>query len=849
MKRSRSLAALVVAFSPLLAPAVASAAPTGLIVAAGHGQQAIAVTPDAAGVRVNVCASGPCSADGGAVIAAPDAAKASLAGARVSPIELAGGKRIVRVDVPLAGAAGDATWVLLVAAPLAGKAPSPVVIWSGVTGATKGELGEERSAVVLDEPSAGGGRRVLVGERRDDVTLCGRPTLVAAKEIDPGTLELTRAASVQNLGVDERARAVKVDAVRVPDGEALASGVRLLRAIAASSAVDKKLGTLTDGDAETIWSENKAGSGEGEFVTMSSADEVGVVSFTITVRPKADVEGGAAPRTFYLATSDRLFEVKMPEDAWKQPPGARYTVKLPAELHAGCVAVVLGAAFAAAPRSEPASKLPRVTLAEVEAVTTFGAAAPEALVGALAGGGERARAAAALLSRGGPLASQAAIAGYDKLDDAGKQLAAGVVDAAPCSEQAPFFAARFAALSVIVSEKKDRPRAAPGEIDPELAHARDRLRRCGRAAAGALGKLITEGAPETSLLAAQELALIAPAEAVPLLFTALAKADDAGRRALRAALSRAATAPRSWPAIAEEMAPTRFGAQPLNAQIDLLRAVGPSLPQVEGAAPAFAALATAEAPMRTRYLLLSPAAALARGGDARASTFLRDSLRKDADPHLRARAAEVAGSVEALRADLALAVEDPEVRVREAAINALGDAAGSTSSPGLDAALLRRLAADDWTIVRAAAARTIGALPASPALDAALAGALADRYPEVRGRAIDALGAHKALAYAEPLRKRAMIAEESLDLRARSVLALAEMCDKGSLDLWTKLAENAVKPQDERDRRLGGAAVTALALYHPADLAQRLAPLLAKDAPPGLNEMARTALRAGKGCQ
>ena len=849
MKRSRSLAALALALSPLFAPARALAAPTGLTVAVAHGQQAIAALPDAAGVRVKVCAANPCSADGGAVIAAPDAAKASLAGMTMAPIELAGGRLVVRVDVPILGAAGDTTWVLLLAAPPVGKASEPVVIWSGITGAQKGEIGEERSAFVLEEPSAKGGRRVLVGERRDDVTLCGRPTLVAAKEIDPATLTLTRAASVQNLGADERARAVKIDAVRAPEGEARVSGVRLLRATAASSAVEKKLGTLTDGDAETIWSENKGGSGEGEFVTMSSADEVGVVAFTITVRPKAEVEGGAAPRSFYLATPDRLFEVKMPEDAWKQPPGTRYTVKLPAELHAGCVAVVLGAAFASAPRGDATSKLPRVTLAEIEAVTTFGAATPEALVGALAGGGARARAAAALLSRGGTTASQAAIAGYDQLDDAGKQLAAGVVDAAPCSEQAPFFAARLAAVSVMVNAQKDRPRAAPGEIDPELAHARDRLRRCGRAAAGALGKLIAEGAPETSLLAAQELALIAPAEAVPLIASALAKADDAGRRDLRSALSRAATAPRSWPAFAEEIAPARLGARPLNARIDLLRAAGPSLPQIEGAAPAFASLATPDAPMRTRFLLLSPAAVLARGGDARAATFLRDSLRKDADPHLRARAAEVAGSVEALRLDLTLAVEDPEVRVREAAINALGDAAGSTPSPGLDAALIRRLAADDWTLVRAASARAMGALPASAALDAALGAALKDLYPEVRGRAIDALGAHKALAYAAPLRERAMVAEESLDLRARAVLALAEMCDAGSLDLWTKLAENAVKPHDERDRRLGGAAVTALARFHPADLAQRLAPLLAKDAPPGLEEMAKTALRAGKGCQ
>ncbi|MFS8072043.1 MAG: hypothetical protein ACMG6S_37210, partial [Byssovorax sp.] len=506
-------------------------------------------------------------------------------------------------------------------------------------------------------------------------------------------------------------------------------------------------------------------------------------------------------------------------------PGTRYAVKLPEELRASCVAVVIGDAYGAASKGDPASKLPRVTLAEVEAVTTFGAATPEALVGALAGGGDRARGAAALLARGGTAASQAAIAGYEKLDAAGKQLAAGIVDGASCKEQAPFFAARLASLA----GQKDRPRAAPGEIDPELAHARDQLRRCGRASAAALGKLVAEGSPGVSRLAALELSLVAPAEAVPILVDALGKADDAGRRELRAALARAAKAPRAHAAFAEELAPAKLGARSQVTAIDLLRAAGPSLPLLEGARPVFAALAVPTAPMSARYLLQAPAAVLARAGDAAAEAFLRATLRRDPDLHLRARAAEVAGQVEALRPDLALAVDDPEVRVREAAIIAFAGIAdtGGKAPNGLAEALARHLASDEWTIVRAAAARTIGTLPPIAPLDAALAAALTDRYPEVRGQAIDALGAHRATAYAEPLRKRAMIAEESLDIRARAVLALAEMCDKGSLDLWTKLAANAVKPTDERDRRLGAAAVAALSVVHPADLAERLAPLLA----------------------
>jgi HEAT repeat protein len=844
MKRSRSLAALVLALSPLLAPRIAAADPSSFS-PGGHGQQAMAVRVEAAGVRVKVCASGKCEPDGGAVLAVPDEVKASISRASLKPSELGLGRQIVRVDFPLEKSDPDAAWVLLLAAPPVGKGSDPVVVWSGFTGVNKGELGEGRVTVIVDEPSPKGGRRILVGERREDVTLCGRPTLVAAKEIDPATFELRRAASVQNLGAAERAQAVKVTATRAAEGEAAASGVRLLRATAASSAVDRNFGTLTDGDAETIWSENKAGSGDGEFVTMGSSDEVGIVAFTITVRPKADVEGGAAPRTLYLASPSKLIEVKMPEDAWRQPPGTRYTVKLPEELRASCVAVVIGDAFGAAIKGDPSSKLPRVTLAEVEAVTTFGAATPEALVGALAGGGDRARAAAALLARGGSAASQATIAGYDKLDATGKQLAAGIVDGAPCKQQAPFFASVFASLAA----PKDRPRAAPGEIDPALAHARDQLRRCGRASAGALGKLVAEGKPEVGRLAALELSLIAPAEAVPILVDALGKADDAGRRELRAALARAAKAPRARPAFEEELGSAKLGTRSPTTVIDLLRAAGPALPQLEGAKPVFASIATPAAPMAVRFLLLAPAAELANQGDTTAEAFLREALRKDPDPHLRARAAEVSGIVKSLWPELTLAVDDPDVRVREAAINAFGGLGTAPAPKGLEDALSRRLVADEWTILRAAAARTIGTLPPSLHLDAALASKITDPYPEVRGRVIDALGAHKDLPHAPLLRARAMIAEESLDLRARSVLALAEMCDKGSIDLWTTLAQNAVKPKDERDRRLGAAAVAALSVVHPADLAQRLAPLLAKDAPPGLNEMAKGAIASEKGCQ
>src|SRR5262249_5385277 len=162
---------------------------------------------ESGGVRAHVCAATPCSPDGGMLVAPPEGSKAVLGKAKATTVVLAGGRAIAKVDVP--GAAEGSMWVLLVAAPLSGKGTEPAVLWSGWTGVPQGETGEEHGAAVQVESSPKGAR-VLVGERRADVTLCGRPALVAARAVDPATLELARGASVQNLGEEERARAVKV---------------------------------------------------------------------------------------------------------------------------------------------------------------------------------------------------------------------------------------------------------------------------------------------------------------------------------------------------------------------------------------------------------------------------------------------------------------------------------------------------------------------------------------------------------------------------------------------------------------------------------------------------------------
>ncbi|WP_437591276.1 HEAT repeat domain-containing protein [Sorangium sp. So ce1000] len=874
--RLGAAAGVIAATAAVAGNAGAEVAP--VVLAAAAGQQALAVRIDPGGIAARICpAAAVCAPDGGKVLAVPSEVVPLLGGARVVPVTLADGKRLAKIEAPAAGKSAGAgapgtasgSWVMLLAAPLAGKGAEPLVLWSGWTGVATGEHGEGRSDAVVVEP-LGSGSRVLVGQLHDDVTICGRPALVSVSEVDPRTMTLVKGASFQNLSAEERRAAGKVVAER-RDADAAAPAFRLLRPTAASSAVGRRIAEIADGDPRTAWSEGKAGAGRGEFVSFSSADEVGITGIGLRIKPPDGVEGGAAPRTLFVATPDRLFQVSLPEDAWLKE-SAGYEVKLPEEIKASCIAVVLDDAYAPAGtggRGAPSAPEVRVTIAEIAARTAFDGQGPAALVGALAGGGERSRAAAALLARGGPEAVEAVIADYDKLDPAGRQLARGVIDTAPCAAQIPFLSARLAGGAVAAppapGAASARPasgaasaapgrasRAAPPEPDPELHHARDRIRRCGRAAAPALAEIVKAGAAAARVAAARELALVAPAEAIPALLDAIAGARGAARRDLRVALALAARSERAAPVVEDEVQLERLRARPEEAQLDLLRALGPALGRVKGGGAAFQALASAAgAPFERRYLLLAPAAVLARAGGAPAEAYLRASLRKDADAHVRLRAAEVAADVPALAPDLLAAASDPDVRVREAAIVALARAAstGAKLPAGAAEALAARLASDPWTFIRGGAALAIGAMPATPSGDRALFGALADSSPEVRRYALDGLGAHRATAHIEAVRDRAEDKEEDVEVRARAILALGAMCDASSVDLWTRLALRAKAPIGEHDQRLGSAALAALGSVHPADLPARLKPLLDKDTPHGLREVARAALSAAPQCR
>lgn len=829
-----SLASLVV----LSASALAWASSANIVAPAVAGQQALAVAVRDGAVVANVCPgpSGCVDTEGTSIDVPPEAVELLKKNPRIEDVKLAGGKRLVRVT---AEATNGAAFVLMLAAPLAGKGKTPVVLWSGFTGQSKGEYGEEAVNVITEDKLADG-VRIIIGQRRNDVTICGRSAVVGAREIDPTTISLKRGASVQSLSEAERASAVKLAAKIVAEPKA-APVVPLLRAQTASSAVGKAITSLTDGDLDTVWSENKTGIGQGEFAVMTSSSDVPIASLEIVIRPTTtDVPDGAAPKKFYLATTDKLFEVTLPEDAWRKA-GSRFEVALPSELTTSCLSLVLDTAY-----TPTTAEAARVSVAEVIARTALDDRTPEALVEMLSK--DQGKVASALLERAGNAGAEAAMKGYDKLDEAGRRRAEAVIEASPCTVHAPFYVR-------IMGDKlaASGPKKSLRDADPELVHATDRVRRCGRASAPALTELIKTASPFVKMTAAAELALLAPAEATTVLIDELAVTDDNQRREMRKALALAARNERTWSVLAAEVERNRFSTRTEVVQIDVLRALGARIQNVTGARDAFISLWAPEASFRTKYLLLGPAAELTRSGDTRASELLVEALRKDADPHVRVRAAQVSVGIAALQSALIEAADDAEVRVREAAVEALGvpdkQAPSTLPSALLVAALERRLQKDPFTFVRVQTARSLGQLPAIAASDDALAAALKDVSPDVRARAVDGLAVHRAKNHLPALRQISDAEEETPEVRARAILALGVLCDASRIDAWTTLSKLAIHGMSDGERMIGSAAIAALGDVKPKDLAKRLAPLLDPKTPRNVREAVRAALEVQSECK
>jgi HEAT repeat protein len=797
------------------APGVAEAAPGSGLPAhapAGGGQQALSVFDAKGDLVAAACASAPCSA--GAVSLGVPAELRGKPG-RAEVVSLGAGRRAIVVSV----SDGPRTFQAVVTAPLAAGAPR--VLFAGLVGLLKGEDGTRSGPMVqVSEPDADGTRRVLVGEQNEGVSLCGRPTILAPQLLNPKDLEL-HAAKVQRLSVTERNSARQVTATRLADDAPSHAARSVLSALAASSAVGAPQ-ALTDGNPETTWSENVGGDGKGEFVVMHAPPELPVSGLELTIRPKAAaVADGAAPERLFIAGPRDVVEVTLPEDAWKSP-GARYTVTLDPPLQGGCLALVLDSSF-------DASKAAKVSVAELSVMSELSESELPALVARLAGGGQRAEAAKALLVAGGPPAFAAIAAAFSGLDEGGKRVALDVLDQAPCEISAPVYVA-----------------ALTGKIDAQLRHAQGRLARCGAAGGEALAQALakTDKTDKRLMpLLVAELTLTDPSRAVTAFLPLMDEKTAGRRRLLRTALAQAARVPAANKTVRTALADA---ATPPVALLDLLRALGDQAPSYQPEAGQALARLVASAPQfRARYLLLGPTSVLSRVSPEADAAF-RKSLASDPDPHVRAAALALVRDPKHFQTELLQALADKDVRVREASVHALTTA----DAPFASTALTERLEQDQWPLVRASAADALAHYPAGPALDKPLAKALSDDSPLVRARSIRALGQRRAPGVGERVRDRLVDADEWPEVRAEAARSLGALCDVDSSDVLAAFAKKLADPMASPDAQLiATGAVMSLGRLAQPNLQQQLAPLTGKKAPPQARRAAAIALSTRDTCR
>ncbi len=356
-------------------------------------------------------------------------------------------------------------------------------IWSGLTGYTHGSEGDRSGDVVLIYDRDASSKFVLVAETREDTRICGQAvTPLGARGIDPRSLEL-RAATLHRLDKKARDEAQPVIAVLAPNAPKPLA--KLLTATGGSAPFSS---TLTDGDPATVWSEKRPGDGHGEFVTMRAPPELEIGSVVVTVAPPTGKK--ESPRTFFLATDEKLFQVTMPEDA---KPGVSYEIPLP-HVKTSCVALVLDEAYA------HGKDAPEVGIAEISALTKFDADKASLADVAKALPTARGDEAAAILRRAGEPGLEAVIAAYPSFTDfKGRALA---VDVAASSGTCGGAAGDLLTRALADKETEVKKRAL------------GRLERCGKSAGPALVLAVQSTDEPRRAAAAALLASVAPGLAV-----------------------------------------------------------------------------------------------------------------------------------------------------------------------------------------------------------------------------------------------------------------------------------------------------------------------------------------------
>jgi HEAT repeat protein len=810
-------AAIATSLTFVLASTPAQADNRRGVAPAGGGLSAVeaVIDADAGTLRIRRCTSADCSEPVGTTKSIPipiEASRLDFAGATTEVHPIGEGRSVVHVRI-----ADKQRKDLAFEAIVGGHDSEP--IFAGLTGYTLGDEGDRSGQVILVSDRDEKTKFVLVAEAREDTRICGQATTpLSTRGLDPKTMQL-RGATLHRIEKQERDGATKVVAQPRPSS-AKAPLVRVLHATGGSAPGAQ---ALTDGKTETTWSEKRPGDGHGEFATLRAPSEAPLHGVVVTIAPSTPKTDGAAPRTFFLATDQKLFHVTMPEDAW-QKPGATYDITLPHPVRTTCVALVLDEAYT---RNAGA---PEVSIAEVAALTKFdidGASIDD--VAKELANPARAEEAAALLRRGGDDGLAAVAKRWEQLDARGRALAVDVAaSAGSCDGTAMDLLTR--ALSDMESEVKKR--------------ALGRIERCGKAATDSLAAAVRGPDESRRAAAAPLLATIAPVAALDPISEQLGKGNPETRRAMRGAFARAA-ASASRDKLLSLVAKKDLADA---TRLDLLRATGSRLSELRPeSAAAIADVLRSSPDMKTRYLVAQPLSQLARSHDATSGelTRLAEMMRRDPEWPVRMRAVELSTGIAPLVPTIVAAAADPEPRVREAALRAI--ALGKIPA-GNDAAT-HALASDTWTFVRVAAADALGAMSENGPGETALVAALVDPSPKVRSAAVSALGNLRATKHAPKIRERLDDGKEDVEVRALAARTLGSMCVKNAADRLTKLAHLSRSPVDEADERIGMAAIDALATLHPPDLEKRLAPLRAKEVHLPVRRAAERALSEPGACR
>jgi hypothetical protein len=797
---------LALALAALLATPLA-AADTRVRAPAGGGLAALDVKVDLADMAVDA---------GGTRIPIALARSQIPAEAEVTVEALAigEGKHVVRVTVPAKGTEGVA-WEALLAA--GQKQP----IFAGLTGYVGGDPGE-RTGRAVTVVADGATRFVLVSDIREDLRICGQErTMLDPQALYPASLDL-RSTTAQRLSPEQQEGAQRIVASDAGPGAA-PSLARLL--VARGSSVPGSRGVeLTDGDPATVWSERRPHIGQGEFVVMAAPRDVPITRMQVVVAPPSAGErkDGAAPRTFYLVTESETFEVTLPGDAWLKP-GEAYEMAFPRPIASSCVALVLNDAVTRGLAH------PDVSVAELVAYSELDA--PGATLDDVAKklSGDQALVAAEVLERAGDKALDAAARAYDGLDARGRAHAIDVAASHEgCVEAAPLL------VRGVCEKSGEAPRKA-----------REKLERC-KGAAGVLAATL-RGDAATRTCIAPVLAIMAGADALEPIADALertADADAASREVLREAFAEALKSAPSGllPALVGD------GHRGPGARLEMMRAAGAQL--VESPAESDRALADilgGSPPMRVRYLALGPLGELAHAGDHVAAARVAESMVRDVDWPVRARAAELGAGLAEAQAALVTAARDAEPRVRESALQSL--AASPPQAAAVEAARTV-LAQDGWFFVKAQAVGVLSKAPPSGEVDDALRTAMRDPSARVRTAALVAVALRHTASLRAAVRDRLDDRDEEPEVRAAAAGALGAVCDTSSIDRLTELVRGlGVAGATEDDQQIALGALVGLAALHPADLRARLAPLLAGSVPPYVRVAAERALAARGVCR